>query len=381
MKIMSNFLFDFFAEFIKGSIWKQMEETVENSPWHREANVATHTLMVVSYFNDHFAHKYTAKQQMIAMLALLFHDTGKPEAEEELEKADGSGKYRRYAGHELESAHVFMEQYLASSLKDHLTVEEARAIRWIIEHHLPYGYKNKQKLQDLKKATMSALHAADCPIGLFYDCLRADAHGRISDNHEEKLQNVETWIYSFDAVTFDTRATHQYSGKMYILVGPSGSGKSTFTQELSKNHDVSVINDDQMKMDLFRSIFANDARSDFDIYDDAWQYCTMDHKPEYTFYRNKQISDIASNTAKNGSVVVCDMVNSSKKRRAQMVDVAKCHDLDVEVVEFWVPLDTLLARQQSRSDKRVPVDSIKKQYSAIQLAWLGVECNSVKVIS
>ena len=44
------------------------------------------------------------------------------------------------------------------------------------------------------------------------------------------------------------------------------------------------------------------------------------------------------------------------------------------------PLEVLQARQETRGDKRVPVQSVKKQYDAIQLGWVGSECYSVKVV-
>lgn len=368
-------------EFFQSEEWALMKETVEDSQWHREPDVSVHTLMVLNHYVDHFLNSRTETENKIALLALLFHDTGKPEAEEELERADGSGKYRRYAGHESVSSHCFMEYYLKSpTLKSWLTVDEARAIRWIIEYHLPYGYKQRDKVHDLKLATELVLKKVDCTLQTFYDCLRSDANGRISDDHATKLQNVEDWIANFDQVRTDWNQMVPKSPnqKMYILVGPSGSGKSTFTKSLGEN--VKVINEDQMKMDLFRSIFPEDQRNDFDIYDDAWQYCTMDHKPQYTFYRDRTIRDIVDIAKKGAFPAVVDVVNSSKKRRAQFVSIAKQQGFEVEIVEFWVPLDVLQARQETRGDKRVPVQSVKKQYDAIQLGWVGSECYSVKVV-
>lgn len=368
-------------EFFQSEEWALMKNTVEDSPWHREQDVSVHTLMVLNHYVDHFLNSRSETENKIALLALLFHDTGKPEAEEEIERADGSGKYRRYAGHESVSSHCFMEYYLKSpTLKSWLTVDEARAIRWIIEYHLPYGYKHRNKVHDLKLATELVLKKIDCTLQTFYDCLRSDANGRISDDHATKLQNVEDWIANFDQVytNWNQMVSKTPRQKMYILVGPSGSGKSTFTKSLGEN--VKVINEDTMKMDLFRSIFPEDQRNDFDIYDDAWRYCEIEHKPQYAFYRDRITRGIVDAAKKGAFSVVVDMVNSSKKRRSQFVSIAKQQGFEVEIVEFWVPLDVLQARQETRGDKRVPVQSVKKQYDAIQLGWVGSECYSVKVV-
>ena len=74
----------FFEQFRTTPIWQRMEQTVEDSPWHREANVAVHTEMVLQEF-DKIAKDFNFSNEalLIGKIALLFHDTGKPHAEEE----------------------------------------------------------------------------------------------------------------------------------------------------------------------------------------------------------------------------------------------------------------------------------------------------------
>ena len=122
--------FTYIANFNTTPAWAQMMATVEASPWHREANVAVHTEMVLKEYVTNFAPHRSDDQNKIALLALLFHDTGKPAAEETLEKKDGSGTYRRYAGHEQDSAITFTECWLSDPvLRSFVTVDEARKIR------------------------------------------------------------------------------------------------------------------------------------------------------------------------------------------------------------------------------------------------------------
>jgi len=147
-----EFFEEFFQRVKSTPHWQVMVNTVEASPWHREANVAVHTEMTLAHYNKTFAHARTARQRTFTRLCLLFHDFGKPEAEETLEKKEEPGVfYRRYAGHEPISANEFM-----SFMCDHHSLRELffkegfswvdlRAIKVAIEHHLPYGLKKEDK--------------------------------------------------------------------------------------------------------------------------------------------------------------------------------------------------------------------------------------------
>jgi predicted kinase len=355
--------------------WQVMVDTVEDSPWHRESNVAVHTEMVVQQWIDRFMHSSSDQTNKIALLALFFHDAGKPDAEEELERADGSGKYRRYAGHESVSSKAFMEFYLkCCKLNDWVTIAEARAIRWIIENHLPYGLKHKQKVTDLKLATIRVLEEVGCDIDTFYNCLRADAAGRISDDHATKLAAVEDWIANFDSVNISKDASETISTTMTLLVGPSGSGKSTYRAEFE--NDI-VISDDDMKVSAYCEKFPN---ADGDIYSKAWEYWTIQEQNEYRKIRNGIINASVKKAVQENRNIIVDVVNASKKKRAEFVALAKHHKMHIKVVEFWVPLEVLIARQNTRDDKCVPASSVKSQYNAIGLAWVGSECHSVEVI-
>ena len=83
----SEFIKWYNNEFHLDPLYVAMENTVEDSPWHRERNVGVHTDMVVS--------EYIARNQSdwdIAILcgafACAFHDVGKPDAMEEVFKED-----------------------------------------------------------------------------------------------------------------------------------------------------------------------------------------------------------------------------------------------------------------------------------------------------
>jgi predicted kinase len=377
----------FFEKFKTTQHWQQMLNTVEDSPWHREANVAVHTEMVMQQFRDRFMHLHTEAEAIIGLTALLFHDTGKPSAEEVLEKKDGSGdKYRRYAGHEQDSAVTFQECYMSMpELQAMLPTYAARAVRWIIEHHLPYGLKDKQKRQGLAAATFAALADAGASYSLFFDCLRSDAAGRISDDHEQKLQAVEDWIAEFQTV--DTTPTALTEGPtMFILVGPSGSGKSTWTRARFDQGIDEVISYDTYKQSFwmsrnmpFSSSMAPPSMTAVEFYDLAWAYAN-EHESEFNKFANELINNAIDRVkAKNGTVFV-DVVNASKKKRAKFVELAKQKKFRVVAVEFWVPFKTLMARQKTRGDKAVPYTSVKQQLNAVGGVWAGVEAAEVWMV-
>ncbi len=358
--------------------WHSLRQTVEASPWHREANVAAHTEMVIEQYATRFMPIRSEKQNKIALLALLFHDTGKPSAEETLEKKDGSGTYRRYAGHEQDSAVCFTECWLMDpELRALVSVDEARMIRWIIEHHLPYGYKDGKKRSDLRTAMEHTLRE---DVDTFYDCLRSDAAGRISDDHETKLQNVEAWIREFRTVPLTINRINSQMGNCYILIGPSGSGKSTWTKQYRRACD-KVFSLDEMRREFWftRNSLGFAVPGDKDFYSTTWQYA-VDHEGEFKKYWHERMASMFHDLKITHGSMYMDNTNGSKKFRSQYIQAARNIGMKVVAVEFWNTFDTLYARQATRPDKAVPASSLRSQYYAQTCAWLGSEVDEVIVV-
>jgi predicted kinase len=376
---MTTYAFDmYFAEFKHSATWARMMATVENSPWHREANVGVHTEMSMHQYKSRFSAFRTDIQNMIALMALLYHDTGKPAAEEVKEKKDGSGDvYRSYAGHEQDSAVEFMEHYVRSpQLRKLLTLQQARVVRWIIEHHLPYGLKDVTKRRALRTAMVNTMGEAE---ETFYDCLRSDAAGRISDDHEQKLANVEAWITEFKTVEVLTpKVTSEQA--MFMLIGPSGSGKTTWVdgrKDVSK--DV-IVSYDAMKL-AFYATKNPDAKFESEVarYETAWAFANENEKDFKVFFAASLTNAVGYVLSTKGNLFI-DTVNASKKKRAMFIELARKHGMKVVAVEFWNTLETLHGRQATRGDKAVPYTSIKQQQYATTCAWLGYECEDVMMV-
>lgn len=361
--------------------WARMCATVEASPWHREANVGVHTEMVLHQYMTRFMPLRLHHQNRVALMALLYHDVGKPEAEEVVE-SETRGTYRRYAGHEQNSAVAFTEAWLADEkLRELLSVQDARIVRWIIEHHLPYGLKDPQKVGAFRTATSETLGVDQVT---FFDCLRSDAAGRISDDHEQKLQAVEDWIEKFEVVPeLKPQPKKPYGsvtpGTAYILIGPSGSGKSTWTNSRARSCD-KLVSLDEWRHDFYEEhvgAVGERTKAYYDVVKDH----AFGNDAAFRKWYEPRLKAILETCRLGGVDVYFDNTNLSRKFRASWVQAARNHGMRVVGVEFWNPLQTVLDRQQTRPDKTVPYGAVKQQYFAQTCAWLGSEVDEVIVVA
>jgi len=201
----------FFEKFLervkKTPNWATMERTVENTTWHREANVAVHTQMTIDVYMEKFFKDRTPRQQLLTLIGLTFHDFGKPEAEQTVEIEPGLIT-RKYGGHEAMSAREF--KYFIETHEDMRQLlyeggiddDDIEAIRVMIQHHLPYNIESAKKRMNLKRRLYEVLGG---DLVCFYDMLRSDCAGRISDDHETKIANVEKWIAEFDTIKLPSK--------------------------------------------------------------------------------------------------------------------------------------------------------------------------------
>lgn len=185
-------------------LYVRMSSEVENSPWHREANVGVHTDMVVSAFLDNFynliPNRLTAN---VIAIALAFHDTGKPYARVE-KFSEERGNYRSFGGHELISARLW-EDWAATHWDSLVTTfnmvpYDIYRIAWLIENHLPYGLRKENKLNNLRQ---TAVRVVDSTWG-FMAMLMSDTIGRISDDHETKVATTQQWCVDNLIIPMDT---------------------------------------------------------------------------------------------------------------------------------------------------------------------------------
>ena len=360
----------YFNEFHSTILYRDTEETIEDSPWHREKNVAIHTDMVVGQYvglSPQVWHPF----DLFGALACAFHDVGKPAAEEKRYSKE-RGHYRRYTGHELISARLW-EDYAVRNWKTlvetfGLAPEDLQTVGWTIEHHLPYGVKKKDKVE----AFLRNIHAS---IGaeIFRRVLRADTLGKICDDHEEKIRGNNEWLDEFfDRSLSPWTGTDSDAPTMYMLIGASGSGKSTFTMTLDYDK-TTVYSWDQLRMDYYldkdeRKLPAQEQ------YRIAFEKSTKDK--EFNSKVNKEYIE----RLKTGKDVVIDNTNGSNKRRRFFIQEARQRGYAVVAVLFPIELDTLIARQDIRPDKTVPEEAVRRQYMNLQYPFYG-DFDEIRVIS
>lgn len=366
-----------------------MMSTVEDSPWHREANVWIHTLMSIYHYNQHYAPYRSERQQALTFLALLAHDFGKPEAEEEVNRKDGTGTYRRYAGHELVSANQFVSMISDSpDLREliftspvGLTDEtDLRRIRVMIEHHLPYGLKDATKRANLRRTLIETLGAVDeiC----FYDMLRSDAAGRVSDDHAEKIAKVEAWIEEFRQVEPAPLPSTGDEKTLYLMFGVSGAGKSTFINEMLKAYPgACTASEDDWRVEYATPHLCMrpdwSRLSESEKYQAAWEFCHLS-KPDsgYDAFAQRRYRVLLD----EAHVVMVDRMNTGRKGRRFWITEARNRGYRVKSVEFWVSEPTVQERQLTRGDKRLPAERVHQMYFAQETPWLGVEVDSFMMV-
>lgn len=387
MKDALHWFNDFYAEVRKTKNWAVMEGTVEGSEWHREANVAVHTDMCIKHYIATTAQHRTERQQALTLVTLLFHDFGKPEAEETLEAKDGSGRtYHRYAGHEPKSANEFLsfvmshEDLTRAFFAQGFGWEDVRKIKWMIEHHLPFGLKNATKRANLKRAMDTTLGV---DVQCFYDQLWSDCNGRISDDHETKRKNVIDWIEGFkEQKAAPYKAPKADAPTMMVLVGPVGAGKSTYMSGLAETVDFEIVSEDLYRIDYARENMSDEVREAWcikgqkELYAEAWQFA-FDSKGGYDKYAKEQLRKAVA----AGQHLVLDRTNQTRKSRGPWVQAAKQAGYRIETVEFFVSETLSHARQKTRTDKEVPGYRTHQIYMAFEVPWDHVETDDHTIIA
>jgi hypothetical protein len=192
---------DFFAGFRKTKLWLDMVNTREDSPWHREENTGVHTQMLLKWYTDNLFNSRTENQRMLTMVACLMHDIGKPMAQVVKESPE-KGVYRSYGGHEQYSARLWVDFAMSNpnAVEGLLRFDLADVsnIAMMLEYHVPWSMKDMKKRVNLKKAFMQRLGEPGHRAWL--DLLLCDQHGRIADEQQKHLAEVDAWMKEWEVL-------------------------------------------------------------------------------------------------------------------------------------------------------------------------------------
>lgn len=334
---------DVWNELRKTPLFTDLAETVEASPWHREGNVLIHTQMVINRFMELWTDPLD-KKMYLAALAATFHDVGKPAAEEVRESPE-RGVYRRYAGHE----HLSAIAWLDFILKDKevvgrlaLTADDIYLIAWMIENHLPYDVKDKVKRQGLFATPHSygATHA-------FTSLLRADARGRLSDDHETKLAKVEQWIADFEAIE---ATPHDVTSRKtaVLLIGSSSSGKSTERARIIADAAKDGVSVEVFSMDEVRLATFPSEGTALEQYNYAFDQSIGQDSAIFRAAIEKRLNEVFTVDA---HMVISDNTNVSKKSRNAFIARARQKGYQVATVLMLTHPSVAKRRQDERQDR------------------------------
>lgn len=349
MSLRNKFIAWYYDEFTQDPLFVRMNETVEASPWHREKSVGIHTNMVVSEYIS-WADKEWTSTTLFGAIACAFHDTGKPAARVEKFKPE-RGKYNSFGGHEVISARIFedfaMRNFSTFETRFGLTYQDLYVISFIIEHHMPY----EQPADKVKQMAVTAnlLGVTD----IFVNHLTADTHGRIADDHKDKIRKVDAWIEDFHRI--DNHHEVSLSQKFLLMpIGASGAGKSTLAKKIVPQYDATVFSRDQLYLEWYDSDYTEAVKK---VFADP----KFDSRMHAEFYK----------LVKTGVNIYLDNTNLSRKRRRPFIDFARKNGYAIRGYLMPITLQTLLDRQASRGDKNVPESAVRQQYNALQVPLYG----------
>ena len=380
MDLRSDFITWYNNGFKTTQLYKDMENTVEGSPWHRERSVAIHTDMVVSQYIS-WAHRKWDINVLIGAVACAFHDTGKPSARVVKFKPE-RGEYNSFGGHEIISARLW-EDFAVKHAQDMQLLFNATTtedyynliyrVGFVIEHHMPYS-QSSEKIQDMA-TTAKVLFARPDPDdssittydSIFQNHLMADAVGRIADDHSDKIQSVQNWIFEFDKKMYKPFRPDGviHAGKTLIVpIGPSGCGKSTLLKNIMKQvPSIKHYSWDNLRLEWYSP-----------DYDKAFKMSTEDKH-----FRERYMK-VFNDFILAGETIYVDNTNLSRKRRRPWIDAARKHGYNVIGYVFPTTLDTVIKRQKTRGDKNVPEDAVRQHYMSLQGPLLG-EFDAINVIN
>jgi len=354
MTVHQQFIHWYYDEFRLDEVYLDMDMTSEESPWHRERTVGVHTDMVVAQYIARTPLVWL-KSDLIGAFAAAFHDVGKPGAMQVVFRED-RGEYKRFAGHEQISARLWedwaVRNWTMLSTRFNFEPIDIFRVGFIIEQHLPYGLKHRDKLNSLMLTLL-----ANGMDKAFINHLMADTLGRISDDAEEKLANTEEWVGDFEnqligvsghSALYDTRNDRP---TMYVPIGASGSGKSTLLRSLG---DMNVFSLDAMRLELYG-----------EPYDYAFIQSTKDKHFRAT------CNDRFRDTLRENKDMYLDNTNTSKKNRRFYITEARNRGYWIAAYLLPVELRTVINRQKTRDDKEVPVEAVQRQYMGINLPQIG----------
>jgi putative nucleotidyltransferase with HDIG domain len=324
----------------------RLENTNQEPKWHGEGNVLNHTKMVLDKFIslDEY-QELDEKDKLIVFLAALFHDIGKIVCTKNID-----GEITSY-NHGIVGS-VMLREYLWKDLGlagNERYQQFREAICLLVRYHSTpiHSYDNLEKR--IIKLSLNSSLTSDFKLSLLAILAKADALGRIGEEYDEHLFNIELFnykakIYNCENEAFkfqDSYTKYQYLvndnvwaynqlydktfGTIILLCGLPGTGKDTY------------INNNYPNMPV---ISLDDIRSEYNISPTENQ---------------SRVYEIAKERAKvylrNKKEFIWNATNLTNLVRNKQLNLFHGYNFKVKIIFLETDLDTNLSRNKSR--KRV----------------------------
>ena len=387
--------------FKESSYYKGMQSCVENSCFHRENSVATHTDMVVMnmlQLNLADGRPSTDESQLAGLFAAAFHDVGKPIMKEE-KFSEERGNYFSFSGHEIRSARMWEDFFMSGpeitgiteDLFNPIVLDDLFMFKvgFMIEHHRPWGLKDVNKMDGLSLTISSLGLNSD-----YYRLLLADNMGRIGDSPDtltKSVDNIDHLLSNFieycdinkkddenSSAIIDTLSSllgvsppdriDMDVESVIIPIAASGSGKSTLYSEINEQLKMGKSVLHHSMDDIRIELYGSDPKK-------AFQDSVND--PNFQSHVQKDFID----KIKTGNSVYVDNTNISRKRRRFYINQARQRGLNTVGIIIPITFNELISRQELRGDKRVPKEAVARQYFNMSYPMFGLEFDSIHIHS
>ena len=158
----------------------------------------------------------------------------------------------------------------------------------------------------------------------------------------------------------------------YLMIGVSGSGKSTVVKTLIAKAEEAGQTARVFSLDLLLLPFCNQRGfftegSEKEQYRAAHKYCNEESKDYFKFV-DEDWKDALTN-----DIVIVDNMHLTKKSRARWCADLKAKGFQITAVQVMAPLQTIIDRQISRTDKSLPENVVRNFYKQVQEVMVGSE--------
>lgn len=293
--------------------------------YHLEGNIWTHTMMVyqvAGYYDD-----------KVLLLSALLHDIGKPLAYE-YDEEKNRVYFKGHEGLSFYNSVNILKHYVE---KDIITRNEMFKILFIVANHGDLWSETRNDNDYTKKfPKLYERYRGICDTRKnFIDFIYCDARGRITTaKSNSMLKDFSAYIFNDKYLKIDTKDIRTKT--LNIMVGPPGVGKSTFVKYNFPGCDI-----------ISRDYYV-ESKGIGENYNEKWK--SLDDESHKAI--DNYIMEDFRMAMKNGSDIVIDLTNMSRKSRRKWVNQIK-KDYEVNAFVFVEDSSVIDARNHSRINKTI----------------------------